>query len=104
MINVKCLQLGFYLSGIQFLFPMGVCSQNCIIYLQNSSVRFRKQLVSQSDPVGILLTGILDMHMFRTKNSLYNLFSLDFTEKCLGNSDCKSWCTALVALLGKKQK
>lgn len=65
MINVKCLQLCFYLSGTQFLFPMGACSQNFIIYLQNSSMRFRKQLVvPQPDPVVISLTGILDMHMF----------------------------------------
>lgn len=55
MINVKCLQLGFYLSGTQFLFPMGACFQNPIIQLQNFAVRVRKKLVvPQPDPTDIL--------------------------------------------------
>lgn len=71
MINVKCSQLGFYLSGTKFLFPMRICSQNTIIQLQNFGARFRKQLVvPEPDPEGILLPGILDTLIFAATQKL----------------------------------
>lgn len=88
---------------------MSTYSQDFIAWLQNFAVRFRKQLaVPEPDPVGILLPGILYMYVFAAldyKTPLMIFFPwILWKKKSLGNSNCKSWCAALVALLGKKQK
>ena len=108
MINVKSFQLGFYLSGTKFLFPMGACSEKFYHIASKFCCKIQKTTCGARGCSCRHFTPRNIRHAYvcstRTKNSLYDIFSLGLTEKCLGNSNCKSWCIALVALLGKKQK